>query len=121
MIAKAVDAAAPSRERSAWYERRSHWEGTARRRQAAADRARTASVAHAEEAAAASRNGVTWRQGRTGGAREGSGRGDSRGAGGEGEGEERGGQGFRLTKVQAVLAVAVMLVVAVMKIRGFRR
>ena len=114
MISKAVDAAAPSRERTAWYERRSHWEGTARRRQESAERARaaaaTASVVHAQ-AAAVSRHGNPRRQGTAD---------PGRGRGG-GDEEEGGGDGFRLNKMQAVLAVAVMLVMAVMKLRGFKR
>lgn len=116
MILKAVDAAAPSRERSAWYERRSHWEGTARRRQQTADRARAATAARSTvhaQAAAVSRHGVPRRQGTA----------EAGGRGGGGEDEEGGGgrDGFRLNKMQAVLAVAVMLVMAVMKLRGFKR
>ncbi|CAN0258960.1 unnamed protein product [Ascophyllum nodosum] len=126
MIAKAVATAAPSSERTAWYERKNHWESTVRRRQESAGRARmsrAASIPHAQAAAAAvGLPGVSRRQGAAG----------FRGTVGENGGnqdtnrddedrEERRQDGFRLTKVQVVLAVAVMLVLAVLKIRGVRR
>lgn len=125
MIAKAVDAAAPCRERDAWYERRAHWEGTARRRQearAAAAAAPLHSVVHAQGAAAGvfGRTGVArWFGGSD--AREENGRSNRRRRGDEdrGRGDEDD-DGFRLDKMQTVLAVAVMLVMAVIKIRGLR-
>lgn len=113
MIAKAVEAAAPSRERTAWYERKAHWEGTARRRQearAAAAAAPGHSIVYAQGAAATGRPGVRHR-----------GRADAGGGGGGGDGEEDGGgDGYRLNKIQTVLAVAVMLVMAVFKLRSVR-
>lgn len=128
MVAKAVDAAAPSKERTAWFERRSHWEGTIRQRQESADRTRAGTRVQAA-AAAATRNWQpgdvfsSWQQSgtNTAGSR-GTGRGGEEGAGRErgGDGDEEGGR-VRLTKMEAVLAVAVMLVMAVLKLRGFRR
>lgn len=126
MIAKAVEAAAPSRERTAWYERKAHWEGTARRRQEARAAGPSHSVVHAHGAAAvgAGRPGVArWREamgargagGRNRGSAGGRGDGD-----GDGDGEDDGDNGYRLNKIQTVLAVAVMLVMAVFKLRSVR-
>lgn len=123
MIAKAVDAAAPSKERDAWYKRRAHWQGNARRRQEARAAGPLLSVVHAQGTSA---GGAGW--GRPGVAsRYGGGGVDPRGGpagvneredeGGDGEEED---DGFRLNKMQTVIAVAVMLVMAVMKIRGLR-
>ncbi|CAM9958613.1 unnamed protein product [Ectocarpus fasciculatus] len=131
MIAKAVDAAAPSRERDAWYERRAHWEGTARRRQearaAAAASAPLHSVVHAQGAAAGvfRRTGLaSWFGGTADARQEGGGRSnrgrreeEDRGRGDEDEDDDG---LLRLDKMQTVLAVAVMLVMAVIKIRGLR-
>lgn len=128
MIAKAVEAAAPSRERDAWYERKAHWEGTARRRQearAAAAAAPFHSVVHADGAAAGvGRSGAARWHGamgaRGGGAAAGGGR-NHGGAEGDGGGDEGDGDGgYRLNKIQTVLAVAVMLVMAVFKLRSVR-
>lgn len=113
MIGKAVDAAAPSSERTAWYERKKHWEVTTHQRQESAERARAASVAHAQSAQANAFRRPTAAQ--TGFRGTG---GNRRGADRDDDDEDR--NGFRLTKVQAVLAVAVMLVMAVLKIRGWR-
>lgn len=120
MIAKAVDAAAPSRERDAWYERRAHWEGTARRRQEARAAAPSHSVVHAQSPAAGS-GFARWLRGvdaRGGGRRNGGSEEASRG-GGE-EDDDGNGDGFRLNKMQSVIAVAVMLVLAVFRIRSTR-
>lgn len=133
MIAKAVEAAAPSRERDAWYERKAHWEGTARRRQearaavaaTAAAAAPSHSVVHAQGAAAGifGRTGVArWFGGtdaREEGGRRNRGRREEEGRGRRDEDEDDD-DGFRLDKMQTVLAVAVMLVMAVIKMRGLR-
>ncbi|CAM9518537.1 unnamed protein product [Ectocarpus sp. 8 AP-2014] len=132
MIAKAVEAAAPSRERGAWYERKAHWEGTARRRQearaaaaAAAAAAPSHSVVHAQGAAAGvfGRTGVARWFGGTDAREEGGsrnrGRREEEGRGRRGEDDDDD-DGFRLDKMQTVLAVAVMLVMAVIKMRGLR-
>lgn len=123
MIAKAVDAAAPSSERTAWYERKKHWEATTHRRQESVERARAAtvaSVAHAQAAHASPFRRPTAAGFRGTGRNNGGNRGADRG---ERNRDDEDGErnGFRLTKVQAVLAVAVMLVMAVLKIRGLRR
>lgn len=47
MVEKAVEAAAPGRERSAWLQRHDDWARNARRRQEAADRAKAAQEAAA--------------------------------------------------------------------------
>ncbi len=128
MIAKAVAAAAPSRERDAWYERKAHWEGTARRRQearaAAAAAAPFHSVVHAHGAAAAAAGvGRPWHgamNARGGGGGGGGGRNHGGAEGGGGGDDGDGDDGFRLNKIQTVLAVAVMLVMAVFKLRTVR-
>lgn len=125
MIAKAVEAAAPSRERTAWYERKAHWERNVRRRQEARAAGPSHSVVHAQGAAAsASRPGVArWQEAmgaRGGGGGRNGGRAGGRGhADGDGE-EDDGDGGYRLNKIQTVLAVAVMLVMAVFKLRSVR-
>lgn len=126
MIAKAVEAAAPSRERTAWYERKAHWEGTARRRQEARAAAPWHSVVHAQGGAAVGAGpGVAARWNETMNAR-GAGRRNGESAGGrggsrDGEGDDDGDDdGYRLNKIQTVLAVAVMLVMAVFKLRSVR-
>lgn len=119
MIAKAVDAAAPSKERDTWYERRAHWEGTARRRQEARAAAPLHSVVHAQGAAAGP--GVARWHGGVGARHGGRGNGSEEAGRNGGEGDEDGdGDGFRLNKMQSVIAVAVMLVLAVLRIRTAR-
>lgn len=123
MIAKAVDAAAPSKERNAWYERRAHWEGTTReRREARAAAAPSHSVAHAQGAAAAAPGVTRWHGGvdARGGGRRNSSEEAGRSRGGEEGGDDEDGDGFRLNKMQSVIAVAVMLVLAVFRIRSTR-
>lgn len=122
MIAKAVEAAAPSRERTAWYERKAHWEGTARRRQEArAAGGPSHSIVHAQGAGAVGAGATRWREAtgaRGTGGRNSGGAGSRRG--GDGEDDDGGGDGYRLNKIQTVLAVAVMLVMAVFKLRSVR-
>lgn len=123
MIAKAVDAAAPSKERDAWYKRKAHWESNARRRQEARAATPLQSVVHAQGASASAGWGRPGVAGRYGGvdARGGPAGGRNSGVGREDEGDEEDeDDGFRLNKMQTVIAVAVMLVMAVMKIRGLR-
>lgn len=124
MIAKAVEAAAPSRERTAWYERKAHWERNVRRRQEARAAGPSHSVVHAQGAAATSRPGVArWQEAmgaRGAGGRNGTRAGARGPADGDGEEEDGGNDGYRLNKIQTVLAVAVMLVMAVFKLRSVR-
>lgn len=116
MIAKAVEGAAPSRERAAWYERKAHWEGTVRRRQEALAAAPFRSVVHAQGGAGASAGAQRWHDAM--GSRSAGGRNGSHADGGEDD--DDGDDGYRLNKIQTVLAVAVMLVMAVFKLRSVR-
>lgn len=121
MIAKAVAAAAPGKERSSWYERRSAWERTARRRRKSAERARAAAELEnirAENISVWSRE--TQERSGTGQARSGRDSGRRRRRQGHEEGPEDEPNLLRMTKIQAVVAVAVLLVITVLKIRRGR-